>query len=77
VKDIVENDQYHARDMLRKIQLKDGSSLMVPGVVPKLSATPGDFEGGGPELGEHTLSVLQSMGLQQSQLDGLRAKGVI
>jgi formyl-CoA transferase len=77
VKDIVENDHYHARDMLRKIQLKDGSSLMVPGVVPKLSVTPGDFEGGGPELGEHTLSVLQSMGLQQSQLDGLRAKGVI
>ena len=77
VKDIVEDEHYRARDMLRRVQLKDGSSLLVPGIVPKLSATPGRIEGGGPDLGEHTESVLQQLGLDGPQIEGLRATGLI
>ncbi len=77
IKDIVHDPHYQARDMLRTIQLQDGSELKVPGVVPKLSVTPGDFDGGGPDLGQHTEAVLASMGVGAGQMDDLRQKGVI
>jgi formyl-CoA transferase len=77
VKDIVEDEQYAARDMLRTVQLNDGSKLMVPGVVPKLSGTPGDFVGGGPDLGQHTEEVLATLGVHDAELQSLREKGVI
>ena len=77
IKDIVQDTHYQARDMLRTIRLNDGSELQVPGVVPKLSATPGDFEGGGPDLGQHTEAVLASIGVDAAQMNDLRQKGVI
>lgn len=77
IKDIAENEHYQARGMLRSIQLKDGSTLRVPGVVPKLSATPGGFDAGGPELGEHTATVLRAAGIPETVLAELHAKGVI
>lgn len=77
IEDIAGDPHYQERDMLRTIQLRDGSQLQVPGVVPKLSRTPGGFEGGGPGLGEHTDEVLRSTGLSDSSLADLRDKGVI
>ncbi len=77
VKDIVNDEHYQAREMLKRIQLQDGSSLLVPGVVPKLSNTPGQFNGGGPELGQHTEEVLRSLGISDAALSELRNKGVI
>jgi formyl-CoA transferase len=77
VKDIVEDKHYQARGMLQDITLDDGSRLKVPGVVPKLSATPGRLEGGGPTLGQHTESVLAGLGLDEAQLAQLKEKGVI
>jgi formyl-CoA transferase len=77
VKDIVEDEHYQARDMLRTVTLNDGSQLKVPGVVPKLSATPGRFEGGGPDLGQHTESVLADLGVDAARLRELKQKGVI
>lgn len=77
VKDIVNDEHYQAREMLKRIQLQDGSSLLVPGVVPKLSNTPGQFAGGGPELGQHTEEVLRSLGISDAALSELRNKGVI
>lgn len=77
IEDIASDPQYQERDMLRSIQLRDGSMLQVPGVVPKLSRTPGGFEGGGPVLGEHTDEVLRSIGLSDSSLTELRDRGVI
>jgi len=49
----------------------------VPGVVPKLSATPGDFDGGGPALGEHTDEVLRDLGYDTTAIADLRRRGVI
>ena len=53
IKDIVEDAQYQARGMIETITLDDGTQLTVPGVVPKLSKTPGRVPGRGPALGEH------------------------
>ena len=77
VKDIVEDPHYQARGMLQALELPDGSSLTVPGVVPKLSDTPGGFSGGGPELGAHTDAVLRAAGFDDAELQALRARGVI
>ena len=57
IKDIVEDPQYLARGMIESITLDDGTELQVPGVVPKLSKTPGRVHGGGPKLGAHNGGV--------------------
>ena len=75
--DIARDAHYLARDMIRQVRLKDGTPLKVPGVVPKLSATPGDIEWSGPELGEHTAAVLAAQGYSASQIAGLKERRVI
>jgi formyl-CoA transferase len=77
VKDILEDPQYRARDMIREVSLDDGTSVKVPGVVPKLSATPGTFEGGGPRLGQHTEQVLRDAGFDDSHIERLKALEII
>ena len=62
VKDIVEDPQYLAREMIVETRAADGSTLKVPGVVPKLSATPGRIAHAAPRLGEHTAEVLSTRG---------------
>ena len=75
--DIACDAQYLARDMIRQVRLKDGTPLKVPGIVPKLSATPGDIEWIGPELGAHTASVLAAHGYSKAEIAGLRECKVI
>ena len=53
IADIVRDPQFLARGMIESLVLEDGLKLMVPGVVPKLSRTPGRIHGRGPTLGEH------------------------
>ena len=72
IADIARDVQYLARDMIRQVRLKDGTALKVPGIVPKLSATPGDIESIGPELGEHTAAVLAAHGYSKTEIAGLR-----
>jgi formyl-CoA transferase len=77
IADIVADPHYAARAMIRQIRLTDGSTLKVPGVVPKLSETPGDFDSGGPMLGEHTDEVLKGVGYDDAAIAELRRRGVI
>jgi len=75
--DIARDAQYLARDMIREVRLKDGTPLKVPGIVPKLSATPGEIEWIGPELGEHTAAVLAAHGYSEAQIAGLKERRAI
>lgn len=75
--DIMQDPHFIAREMIRSITLRDGSSLKVPGIVPKLQATPGDIAGLAPRLGEHTEAVLREIGVDAEALVKLRAAGVI
>ena len=61
VADIVADPQYQAREMLLEATASDGQRVTVPGIVPKLSATPGGLRWPAPTLGEHTAD-LQSEG---------------
>jgi formyl-CoA transferase len=75
--DVVADAQYLAREMILPVTLPDGTALKLPGVVPKLSATPGTMEWVGPKLGEHTDEVLRSIGYSDADIARLRAAGTI
>jgi len=62
-KDIAEDPHYRARGMIERITTPDGLSLDVPGVVPKLSLTPGRIGRLAPALGQDTDAVLQGIGI--------------
>jgi succinyl-CoA---D-citramalate CoA-transferase len=76
--DIYEDEQYAARHMLEKHPLPRGGPLVtIPGIVPKLSNTPGQTRWLGPELGEQTTEVLMSCGIGLEAIQALKTKGVI
>jgi len=77
IADIARDPQYLAREMIRQFTLKDGTPLKLPGIVPKLSATPGDVNWIGPELGEHTEEVLRAHGYDAAAIAEMRRKKVI
>ncbi|MGQ7244757.1 CaiB/BaiF CoA transferase family protein [Salinicola sp. V024] len=76
-KDIVADPHYLAREMIETIQLGNGETLKVPGVLPKLSRTPGRIDGGGPALGQHTQDVLDELGIDRETQAKMRERGVI
>jgi formyl-CoA transferase len=77
IADIARDAQYLARDMIREVTLPDGARLKVPGIVPKLSDTPGSLNWVGPALGEHTQEVLLSLGYEQMQIEAWRATKIV
>jgi len=62
VADIAADPHYRARGMIERIVTAAGLALDVPGIVPKLSATPGAIRTPAPALGEHTDAVLRAAG---------------
>lgn len=78
IKEIVEDEHYRARDMLQEIVLPDGTKTLVPGIVPKLSGTPGEIKWNGPQLGEHNEEVYaEHMDYTLDKINALKSKGVI
>ncbi len=76
-RDIAEDPHYRARGMIERITSADGLSLDVPGIVPKLSATPGRITRRAPTLGEDTQAVLRELGITPEQEAALRERGVL
>jgi formyl-CoA transferase len=77
VADIAADPHYQARGMIAQVQMTDGSSLAVPGIVPKLSRTPGNHRRNAPALGQDTVEVLIGMGLSMDQIQSLKDKGIV
>jgi len=75
--DIAKDAHYAAREMIRRYPLKDGAAVDLPGIVPRLSETPGDTRWIGPELGEHTNEVLSALGYDEARQRELKERGVI
>ncbi|NMZ14836.1 CoA transferase [Pseudomonas proteolytica] len=75
--DMLGDPQYLAREMFLKAQLPDGKDFKMPGIVPKLSDTPGSCEWVGPQLGEHNAVILQALGYDSSAVARLRKEGAI
>lgn len=76
-KDIAEDPHYRARDMILRQTTRDGFELEVPGVVPKLSDTPGSLRSPAPGLGDDTDAVLLELGLSSQDIATLRSQKVV
>jgi crotonobetainyl-CoA:carnitine CoA-transferase CaiB-like acyl-CoA transferase len=77
VADIVADPHYQARGMILDAQLPGGVETKMPGVVPKLSETPGVINWQGPSLGQHTQAVLTELGLSESAIQRLKDEGIV
>ena len=77
VADIVADPHYAARDMILDAELPGGTKVKMPGIVPKLSGTPGAVRWQGPALGAHTDSVLADLGRDAETIERLRREGAV
>ena len=78
VADIFADPQFEARDNLLRFEDPDAGEIVIPGVIPKLSKTPGRVKHVGPPLGDGIESVYGDLlGLSQDEIDTLKSKGVI
>ena len=76
-KDIVEDPHFQARDMILKQETRDGYTVDVPGVVPKLLGTPGSVRSSAPRLGDDTDAVLGEIGFSATDIAALRGRKVV
>ena len=63
--------------MMQEFNLKSGEKILLPGIVPKLSESPGDTRWIGPTLGEHTAEILTQLGYDAAQQAALKKQGVV
>jgi len=76
VADIANDPHYKARGNIQTIQMQDGSKVDVPGVIPKLSRTPGSIKTLAPNIGQNTDEILKSIGLSNDQIASLKERGI-
>ena len=77
VRDMMQDPQFLARQMFEQHMFKDGTSIKLPAVTPKLSETPGSTRWIGPDLGEHTDEVLKTLGYSDHEITEFRHSGVL
>jgi len=77
IADIAADPHYQARGMIQQAPMPDGRPLKVPGIVPKMSETPGEIRWLGPTLGAHTAEVLSALGYDAAAQRALREQGAI
>lgn len=77
VADMFKDAQFIARGMFEQVNLPGGQPMKIPGIVPKLSDTPGSTEWLGPKLGEHTDEILAGLGYAPQEIAALREKGAV
>jgi len=76
--DMLADPHFAARQSIVEVPHPVFGAVKMQNVAPRLSATPGEVRWPGPALGEHTDAVLSSVaGLSRSEIDDLRATGVI
>jgi succinyl-CoA:(S)-malate CoA-transferase subunit A/succinyl-CoA:(S)-malate CoA-transferase subunit B len=78
IADIFADPHFRARDDLLAVNVPTIGEVTVPGVYPKLSATPGSVDSLGPELGNANEEVYGGqLGLSADDMAALKDKGVI
>jgi crotonobetainyl-CoA:carnitine CoA-transferase CaiB-like acyl-CoA transferase len=75
--DIVADPHYAARDQVLTVESPGFGTVLQPGVVPRLTETPGSVRRPAPELGEHNAEVFGELGLAAEELAALRELGVV
>ena len=77
IADIAADPHYQARGMIQRITMDDGDEVDIPGIVPKLSRTPGSHRRNAPALGQDTRAVMRGVGLSEAQIQALIDQGVV
>lgn len=78
IADIIDDPHFRARDMLLSLHDRVLGELKVPGIVPKLSATPGAARWLGPDIGAHNQQVYaELLNASPAELADWSARGVI
>ena len=75
--DMFTDPQFLAREMFLQAKLPDGKDFKMPGIVPRLSETPGSADWVGPELGAHNHEVLSGLGYDAAAIAELKLAGAI
>ena len=75
--DIHSDVHFRERGMIEPVVLPDGQTVDLPGIVPRLSETPGRTAWVGPSLGAHVGEVLATLGFDAGALEALRKERVI
>lgn len=77
IKEIVNDPHYNYRGMIQEFD-GPGGKLKIPGVVPKMSETPGGTDWLGPKLGEHNEEILCGLlGISPGRIEDLKKKGLV
>jgi crotonobetainyl-CoA:carnitine CoA-transferase CaiB-like acyl-CoA transferase len=74
---LLDDSHVHERGVLVEAPDDEAGSVLMHNVIPRLSGTPGKLRTPAPALGQHTRSVLQSIGYDDARLTALAAEGVI
>ncbi|GHF42042.1 formyl-CoA transferase [Amycolatopsis bartoniae] len=75
--DILADPQFTALGSVVELPDEELGSVKIQNVPFRLSETPGHIARTGPKLGQHTAEVLARYGVGKSELDSLRAEGVL
>ena len=77
-KEMLEDPQYKAREMIVEVEHEAFGKVPMPGIVPKLSRTPGTIQkSGGIKMGEHNEEIYKGLGLTEQQLAELKEANII
>lgn len=75
---IVQDPHYQAREDVLMVDDPELGKMLMPGIIPKFSHTPGAVQYAGPQLGEHNRAVYGSwLGYDGETLRELADKGII
>jgi succinyl-CoA:(S)-malate CoA-transferase subunit A len=78
IADIFADEHFQARGNLASVAVEGLGEVVVPGVIPRLSATPGRITHLGPSLGNATEAVLSGLlGIEVAEIQRLRQQHVI
>jgi len=78
IADIFNDPQFKARGNLLTVPVDGIGDVVMPGVIPKMSATPGRIRAPGPVLGNATDKILKDiLQMTEDECQTLRGKGVI
>jgi crotonobetainyl-CoA:carnitine CoA-transferase CaiB-like acyl-CoA transferase len=78
VEDIVKDPHFAFREDIIKVPTKKFGEINMQGIVPKMSATPGEVKWAGAELGEYNKEIYcGKLTLSEKEFEKLQADGVI